>query len=171
MNDTVKDLAHRLRKGWIPKAKRWGGDIHAEFSSGEVDVDATDAMCNEAADALEAQERRIAELEDLAQGRLEQMESDRKQALKWRDELAALQEQKGNEVFQALIDPENQPNQYGVEFGMHGPKMRFSIGKQSFTLDYEPDEPGEFDFMKRMLCHALSVFTPDVKIAAPGAKP
>lgn len=42
---------------------------------------------DEAADVLEAQDKRIAELEDLAQGRLEQMESDRKQALVWRDAL------------------------------------------------------------------------------------
>lgn len=37
---------------------------------------------------------------DLAQGRLEQMESDRKQALVWRDELAALREQEPVMVYE-----------------------------------------------------------------------
>lgn len=67
------------------------------------------------------------------------------------------------EVLQALTDPENQPNQFGVKFGMHGPRMFFAIGNQSFDLAYEPDEPEEFEFMKRMLCNAFSTFTPDVK--------
>ena len=67
------------------------------------------------------------------------------------------------EVLQALTDPENQPNQFGVAFGMHGPRMFFSIGNQSFDLAYEPDEAEEFEFMKRMLCNAFYTFTPDVK--------
>lgn len=66
-------------------------------------------------------------------------------------------------VRQALTDPENQPNQFGVTFGMRGPKMYFAIGHQSFTLDYAPEEPGEFEFMRDMLTKAMSVFTPDVK--------
>jgi hypothetical protein len=66
-------------------------------------------------------------------------------------------------VMQALTDPENQPNQFGVEFGMRGPRMFFTIGNQSFDLAYEPEEPEEFEFMKRMLCSAFSAFTPDVK--------
>mgnify|MGYP000476318908 CR=1 FL=1 len=46
-------------------------------------------MANDALDLIVEQDKRIAELEDLAKGRLEQMESDRKQALK--AEFAALQ--------------------------------------------------------------------------------
>lgn len=53
----------------------------------------------------------------------------------------------------------------GIEFLMHGKNMAFKIGVQSFTLAYEPDEPEEFEFMKSMLLHALSTFTPDVKTA------
>ena len=66
---------------------------------------------------------------------------------------------------QILLDPENQPNQYGVQFLMHGPKMAFKIGVRQFTLDYEPTEPGEFEFMRDALIDAFSVFTPDVKMA------
>lgn len=66
---------------------------------------------------------------------------------------------------QALTDPENQPNQYGVEFLMHGPRMAFRVGSQKFTLAYEPTEPGEFEFMRDMLISAFSTFTPDVKTA------
>ena len=68
MTDT-KDLVARLR-------------MRGVFDPAHVD--------NAAADALEAQDKRIAGLEALAQGRLEQMEADRKQALVWRDENAAL---------------------------------------------------------------------------------
>ena len=64
---------------------------------------------------------------------------------------------------QALTDPENQPNQFGVEFLMSGPKFAFKVGVQQFTLDYEPEEPGGFEFMRDMLIHAFSTFTPDVK--------
>ena len=64
---------------------------------------------------------------------------------------------------QALTDPENQPNQFGVEFLMRGPKFAFKVGVQQFTLDYEPEEPGGFEFMRDMLIHAFSTFTPDVK--------
>ena len=66
---------------------------------------------------------------------------------------------------QALTDPENQPNQYGFECFMKGQKMAFRIGNQTFTLDYEPDETEEFDFMRDMLANAFSTFTPDVKAA------
>ncbi len=68
-------------------------------------------------------------------------------------------------LYQALTDPENQPNQYGVEFLLRGPKFAFKVGAQQFTLDYEPTEPGEFEFMRDMLIHAFSTFTPDVKTA------
>jgi hypothetical protein len=66
-------------------------------------------------------------------------------------------------LYQALTDPENQPNQYGVEFGMHGEKMMFKIGEQQFALDYEPDTQDEFIFMRDMLIHAFSTFTHGVK--------
>ena len=69
------------------------------------------------------------------------------------------------EVLQALTDPESQPNQFGVVFGMRGPRMFFTIGNQSFDLAYEPDSTEEFEFMKRMLCSAFSTFTPDVRTA------
>lgn len=42
-----------------------------------------------------------------------------------------------------------------VAFVMRGPTMAFSIGNQQFRLAYEPTEPGEFEFMKRMLLHAF----------------
>lgn len=62
-------------------------------------------------------------------------------------------------LHQILTDPENQPNQYGVEFLMHGPKFAFKVGTQQFTLDYEPTEPGDFEFMRDALIRAFSVFT------------
>ena len=70
---------------------------------------------------------------------------------------------------QVLLDPENQPNQYGVQFLMHGRKMAFKIGSRQFALDYEPDEPGEFEFMRDALIDAFSVFTHGVKSAQPAA--
>lgn len=79
----------------------------------------------------------------------------------------AAPQQKAHHLTQALTDHENQPNQYGVEFGMSGQQMHFKIGNQLFRLAYEPDDQQEFEFMKRMLIHAFSTFTPDVK-AAPG---
>lgn len=69
---------------------------------------------------------------------------------------------------QALTDPENQPNQYGVEFFMHGPKFAFKVGSQQFTLDHEPSEPGDFEFMRDALIHAFSTFTPDGKTSQAG---
>lgn len=85
------------------------------------------------------------------------------------ERLAALveaqQPAKAESLRQILTDPENQPNQYGVQFLMHGPKMAFKIGARQFTLDYEPDEPGEFEFMRDALISAFSIFTPDVKLA------
>ena len=69
------------------------------------------------------------------------------------------------DLHQALTDPENQPNQYGVEFGMSGTHMHFKVGNQLFKLAYEPDEQEEFDFMKRMLVNAFTAFTHDVKTA------
>ena len=69
------------------------------------------------------------------------------------------------DLHKALTDPDNQPNQYGVEFGMSGQQMHFKIGNQLFRLAYEPDDQQEFEFMKRMLISAFSTFTPDVKAA------
>lgn len=43
-----------------------------------------------------------------------------------------------------------------VVFGMRGPKMTFTIGVQSFTLDYEPDVPESFEFMSNMLTIAIT---------------
>jgi hypothetical protein len=57
-----------------------------------------------------------------------------------------------------------------IEFGMNGEKMMFKVGVQQFTLDYEPDTQDEFNFMRDMLVHALSTFTPDVN-STPPAQP
>ena len=76
-------------------------------------------------------------------------------------------QQEAHHLTQALTDPENQPNQYGAEFGMSGQQMHFKIGNQLFRLAYEPDDQEEFEFMKRMLINAFSTFTPDVKTAPP----
>jgi hypothetical protein len=54
-----------------------------------------------------------------------------------------------------------------VKFGMNGEKMMFKVGVQQFTLDYEPDTQDEFNFMRDMLVHAFSTFTPDVKTTPP----
>ena len=70
MTDT-KDLVARLR-------------MRGVFDPAHVD--------NAAADALEAQDKRIAGLEALAQGRLEQMEADRKQYLDLKAELAQVRD-------------------------------------------------------------------------------
>ena len=53
-----------------------------------------------------------------------------------------------------------------VEFGMRGENMFFKIGNQSFLLDYKPAEPGEFEFMQKMLLSAFSSITPCVKTAS-----
>lgn len=83
----------------------------------------------------------------------------------------AAPQQEVHHLAQALTDPENQPNQYGVQFLMHGPKMAFKIGNRQFCLDYEPTEPGEFEFMRDALIDAFSIFTPDVKIALGAQQP
>lgn len=53
----------------------------------------------------------------------------------------------------------SQPVRTGGEvaltFGMRRGKMTFTIGTQSFALDYEPTEPGEFEFMQAMLTKAI----------------
>jgi hypothetical protein len=72
-------------------------------------------------------------------------------------------------LHQVLTDPENQPNQFGVKFGMHGEKMMFKVGWQQFALDYEPETQDEFDFMRDMLVHAFSTFTHGVKTTPPAA--
>jgi hypothetical protein len=43
-----------------------------------------------------------------------------------------------------------------LTFGMNGPKMTFTVGVQTFALDYEPVEPGEFEYMAGMLAKAVS---------------
>lgn len=53
----------------------------------------------------------------------------------------------------------------GIEFLMHGKNMAFKIGNQMFAMAHEPDEPGDFEFMKGALLHALTTITPDVKTA------
>jgi hypothetical protein len=53
---------------------------------------------------------------------------------------------------------------------MNGEKMMFKVGVQQFTLDYEPDTQDEFNFMRDMLIHAFSTFTPDVKTTPPAAQ-
>ena len=45
---------------------------------------------------------------------------------------------------------------HGVIFFMHGEKMAFKIGNQQFTLDYQPSEPGEFEFMANCLKQAFN---------------
>jgi len=57
-----------------------------------------------------------------------------------------------------------------VEFGMNGKKIMFKVGVQQFTLDYEPDTQDEFNFMREMLIHAFSTFTPCVKTTPPAAQ-
>lgn len=81
------------------------------------------------------------------------------------DEPAPVQEPVN--LHQVLTDPENQPNQYGVNFGMYGEKMMFKIGGQQFALDYEPDTENEFNFMRDMLIRAFSTFTHGVKTTPP----
>ena len=51
-------------------------------------------------------------------------------------------------------------------FGMRGPKMTFTIGNQSFTLDYEPETTDEYVFMGTMLKAAISKLPRGVKIGA-----
>jgi len=56
-------------------------------------------------------------------------------------------------------------------FGMRGPKMTFTIGNQSFTLDYEPETADEYEFMGNMLKAAISKLPLGVKIGAQPADP
>jgi hypothetical protein len=49
--------------------------------------------------------------------------------------------------------------------------MMFKVGVQQFTLDYEPATQDEFNFMRDMLVHAFSTFTPDVKTTPPAVQP
>ncbi|CDN87363.1 hypothetical protein BN948_01785 [Hydrogenophaga intermedia] len=44
----------------------------------------------------------------------------------------------------------------GLTFGKVGAKMSFSIGTQSFVLDFEPVEPGEFEFLAMCLRKAFA---------------
>ena len=75
-------------------------------------------------------------------------------------------------LFQRYRDatPPAAPVQEPIEFGMNGEKMMFKVGVQQFTLDYEPDTQDEFNFMRDMLIHAFSTFTPDVKTTPPAAQ-
>jgi hypothetical protein len=54
-----------------------------------------------------------------------------------------------------------------VTFLMHGENMAFKIGNQQFTLDFQPSEPGEFEFMENCLINALRHFTPSVQSTPP----
>jgi hypothetical protein len=54
---------------------------------------------------------------------------------------------------------------------MHGENMAFKIGNQQFTLDYQPSEPGEFEFMENCLIQALHHFTLSVQSTPPAVKP
>lgn len=54
----------------------------------------------------------------------------------------------------------------GIEFLMHGEKMAFKVGVQQFTLDYEPTEPAEFQFMRSMLLHAFASFSAKARTTA-----
>ena len=65
----------------------------------------------------------------------------------------------------AMLKQAAEPARQSIEFLMRGEKMAFKIGAQQFTLDYEPSDPGEFDFMRNMLTSAISSITPDVKPA------
>ncbi len=67
---------------------------------------------------------------------------------------------KGNHLLYARPVPAEPVN---VEFGMRGENMFFKIGNQSFLLDYKPAEPGEFEFMQKMLLSAFSRITHGVK--------
>lgn len=53
--------------------------------------------------------------------------------------------------FRALLVPPP-----GLTFGKVGKKMSFSVGTQSFVLDFEPEEPGEFEFMALCLRKAFA---------------
>ena len=75
------------------------------------------------------------------------------------------------EFQRVLADLDSKPTPPGIEFRMMGPKLAFSIGNQCFTLDHEPDSDDEAEVMQRMLCHALSGFTPDVKTSGADAQP
>lgn len=46
-------------------------------------------------------------------------------------------------------------NSKSLKFGMRGKKMTFSIGLQSFGLNYEPQGRDEFEFMKNTLTKAI----------------
>jgi hypothetical protein len=89
---------------------------------------------------------------------------------RWEDLLAAAEaitEDEYNEI--AALAAQPAPELKPVEFGMNGEKMMFKVGVQQFTLDYEPDTQDEFNFMRDMLVHAFSTFTPDVKAIPPAA--
>ena len=62
-----------------------------------------------------------------------------------------------------LAEIDSKPVPAGLEFKMMGPKLAFVVGNQCFTLDYEPDSDDDAEFMRGMLCHALSGFAQDVK--------
>jgi hypothetical protein len=86
----------------------------------------------------------------------------------WEDLLAAAEAITEGEYNELAAPPAAQK---AIEFGMNGEKMMFKVGVQQFTLDYEPDTQDEFNFMRDMLVHAFSTFTPDVKTTPPAAQP
>lgn len=67
-------------------------------------------------------------------------------------------------VYRELYEPKEP-----LAFGMRGAKMFFSVGVQSFALDYEPTEPGEFEFMADMLTKAIARAIPPSVIMKGGA--
>ena len=70
-----------------------------------------------------------------------------------------------------LAEIDSKPVPAGLEFKMMGPKLAFVVGNQCFTLDYEPDSDDDAEFMRGMLCHALSGFAPDVKTREVATQP
>jgi len=72
-----------------------------------------------------------------------------------------------------VAQPQQEPVavKHCVTFLMHGENMAFKIGNQQFTLDYQPSEPGEFEFMENCLIQALHHFTLSVQSTPPAAKP
>jgi len=67
--------------------------------------------------------------------------------------------------------PEQEPVAVKHCVMMHGNNMAFKIGNQQFTLDFQPSEPGEFEFMENCLIHALHHFALSVQSTPPTAQP
>jgi hypothetical protein len=52
-NLKIEALVAQLREGYVLRQKRWSGDTHAEKEVGSCDIDATDKLMGQAADAIE----------------------------------------------------------------------------------------------------------------------